>query len=96
MDPTGLSTSEWSDIGRLLTYLWIVVALVASFSINMLIGHVFIPSLVSSFHLPGFLDKIRPAFYTLAVISLGVAVLVFVQALGLFGVLERIWDDYWI
>ena len=96
MDPSGLAGPEWSDIGKLLTYMWIVVALVASFATNMLVGHALIPSLVGTFHLPAFLQRTRPIFYGAAVLSLGLAVFMLVQVIGLSDVLERFWDDYWI
>ena len=96
MDPTGLTNPEWSDIGKLLTYLWIMAGLVVLSGVNMFIGHIFIPSLVSTFHLPQILQKARPVFYASAVALFGIAVFFLILAIDRSDVLARFWDDYWI
>ena len=96
MDPAPLSSSEWSDIGQLLTNLWIMVGLVIFSATNVVVGHIFIPSLVDSFHLPSTSQRIRPVFYFLAVISFGFMLALLFTVIGQADVLERFWADYWI
>ena len=69
MDPVALASNEWSDIGRLLTDLWIMAGLIALFAANMMITHVFMPSLVASCHAPAGVQKTRPVFYALVAIA---------------------------
>jgi hypothetical protein len=96
MDPAALSGSEWSGLGSLLSNLWIVVALVVFFGTNMMVGHILIPSLVASAHLPGGAQKARPLFYVAAIASVAVAIVVLIQVIQDAEVLERFWSNYWI
>jgi hypothetical protein len=96
MDPGGLLNFEWTEIGKLLTNLWIMVGLVVFLAANMLIGHIFIPSLVATFHLPPIVQKTRPLFYAMAIFSFGIAIAVLLRVIELADVLSRFWDDYWI
>ena len=96
MDPSGLANPQWNDIGNLLTSLWIVAAFVFSFALNMLVGHIMIPSLVSTLHLHPVVHRARPFFYFGAIVSLVVAVLFALRVVGLGDVLATFWDDYWI
>ena len=96
MDPAALSGPEWSGLGSLLSNLWIVVALVVFFGTNMMVGHILIPSLIDSAHLPERAQKVRPIFYVAAVASIAIAVVVFVQVIQDAEVLERFWSNYWI
>ena len=96
MDPAVLTNSEWADIGRLLTNLWIVVGLVVFMATNILVGYIFIPSLVESYDLPANIQKMRPLFYVMAAISFGIAIYMFAVVVDLADVLSRIYDSYWI
>ena len=96
MDPAGLDNFEWTEISKLLLNLWIMVVLIVSFATNMLIGHIFIPSLVASHHLPRELQKTRPLFYAAAVVSFGLTIFVLFLVIDLADVLARFWEDYWI
>ena len=96
MDPAALSGPEWSSLGSLLSNLWIVVAFVVFFGTNMMVGHIMIPSLVASAHLPDGAQKVRPVFYAAAIASIAIAVVVFIQVVQDAEVLERFWSDYWI
>ena len=96
MDPAALSGPEWSGLGSLLSNLWIVVALVVFFGTNMMVGHILIPSLIDSAHLPDGAQKVRPLFYAAAIVSIVVAVVVLVQVIQDAEVLERFWSNYWI
>ena len=96
MDPTALANPEWTELGKLLTSLWIVVALVIVFATNMLMGLVFIPSLVGTGHLPANLSKTRVLFYAGAVVSIALAVVFLVRVIGLADVIDTIYKSYWI
>jgi hypothetical protein len=96
MDPTPLGYAEWTDIGGLLRNLWLIVALIIFFATNIIVGQIFIPSLVASHQLPVSLSQARPVFLVLAVVSFGLAVIVLAQTIALADVLERIYDTYWI
>ena len=96
MNPAELGSSEWSDIGKLLTNLWIVVIFIVLFATNMLLGHNLIPSLVASQHIPNSFQKARPLLYVLAIVFFGLDAFFLVQAISLASVLRRFWESYWI
>ena len=96
MDPTGLANPEWTEIGETLTMLWLVVASVVFLATNVIVGHIVIPSLVASGQIAANAQRARPVFYALALAGFAIGVFFFVQVIELAGVLERIWDDYWI
>ena len=96
MDPATLANAEWTDIGKLLTYLWIVVGLIVVFATNMIIGHIFIPSLVASHHIPPYVERTRVLFYAAGAIALALALFLMVQVIGLSDVLARFYDSYFI
>lgn len=96
MDPAALANPEWTDIGNLLTNLWLIVGLIVLVATNVLIGHIFIPSLVESRDIPDIAQKTRPVFYGLSVVAFGVAVYLLTQVISQADVLKRFWDSYWI
>ena len=96
MDPTTPTVAAWADIGDLITGMAVMVGLVVFFSTNMLIGHVFIPSLVASSHIPEKLEKVRPVFYALAVISFAATIFVLTIVIDRAGVIRDIYDTFWI
>jgi hypothetical protein len=96
MDPSPLGNFEWTEIGKLLVNLWIITALIIFFAANILVGHIFIPSLVASHHIPPIVQRTRVAFYGAAVVSFGLAIFFLLQVIELSDVLARFWHDYWI
>ena len=96
MDPAAIGSTEWSEIGKLLSNFWAVVLFVILFATNMLLGHNFIPSLVASKDIPNGWQKARPAFYTLALVCLSLAFFFLYRVIDYAGVLHKIWPDYWI
>ena len=96
MDPAGLANFEWSEISKLLINLWIMVALVVFFATNLIIGHIFIPSLVASSHIPEKMQKARPAFYALAIISFAATIFVLTIVIDRAGVIREIYETFWI
>ena len=96
MDPEVLANPQWSELGDLLTNLWIMVALVVSFATNMLIAHNWLPSFIQSRHLDAGLSRTRPLFYALAVASFGAAMYMLSRVVDHSGVLRDFWANYWI
>ena len=96
MDPAPIGTQQWSEIGQLLTNLWLVVVCVVVLASSMLIGHNAIPSLVASDHVPYSLQKTRPAFYLVAIVSFGASVFFVTRVIGKAEVLSQFWPYYWI
>lgn len=96
MDPSAIGSAQWSEIGSLLTNLWVVVLLIVLFATNMLIGHNFLPSLVASHHLPPTVQRTRPVFYALALACFGLALFFLSRVVDIAGVLRAFWPDYWI
>ena len=96
MDPVPLANAEWTEIGKLLTSMWCLVGFVVLLAANMLAGHIFIPSLVASEHVPSSMQKARPIFYGFAVLALGGAMFELYQVRDLSDVIQRFWDDPWI
>ncbi len=96
MDPNAILNPEWTDIGDMLTYLWITVGLIVVFATNILIGHIAIPSLVETEHIPAKLQKARPLFYAAGVAAFGLAMFFLFLAVGEAGVIRRFWASYWI
>ena len=95
-DPIAVLAPEWQDIGDLLTNLWYMVALVVFLATNMLVGHILIPSMVASHHLPERVQRVRPIFYAAAIASFGLAMYILSRVVELAGVFRRFWDIYWI
>lgn len=96
MDPQPIGPAEWAQLGDMLTSLWFVVLFVVIFAANMIIGHNIIPSFVASGHIPNSWQRTRPAFYLVAIISIGLAAFFLIQVIDLASVLQGIWDNYWI
>lgn len=96
MDPAPIGPASWSEIGKMLSTLWIVVVFVVIFAANWILGHNVIPSFVASEHIPRSWQKARILFYGAAVVSFGVAIFFFTRVVEFGGVLENFWADYWI
>jgi hypothetical protein len=96
MDPTPLTSSEWSELGKVLTSMWLMVALVIFFSTNLMVGHILIPSLVASYHLPQSLQKARVGFYALGIAGFAATLVVLAMAIDHAGVIADIFETYWI
>lgn len=96
MDPAALGHIEWAEIGDLLTSLWIVVLFVVLFAANMIVGHNFLPSFVTSGHVPAYMHRVRIAFYGFAFICIAIALFFFVRVVNQADVLKRFWPDYYL
>ncbi|MDA0768785.1 MAG: hypothetical protein BZY79_00430 [SAR202 cluster bacterium Casp-Chloro-G4] len=96
MDPAALGPFEWSELGKLLVSLWMVVLFVVLMAANMIVGHNFLPSFVMSGHLPNYWQKARIAFYSFAIICFGLAMFFLYRVIDLAGILRNFWADYYI
>ena len=97
MDPEAIGLSSWSEIGKTLTTLWIVVLFTVLFAGNLLVAHNLVPSFVASRHIPAVAKKAGLAFYLLAIISLGLALFFLVRVIGLANdTLRLFWESFWI
>lgn len=96
MDPLPIGPGEWSQLGAMLTTMWLVVLFVVLFAGSMLVGHNLIPSFVQSQHIPSVWQKARPIFYALAILFFAVAMFLLYRVIGLAGVLREFWPNYWI
>ena len=96
MDPLPLGPVQWSEIGKLIVTLWIVVLFIVLLAANIIVGHNFIPSFVMSGHLSSSWHKARLVFYAFAIISFGLMLFFLSRVIDLAGVLVDVWDSYWI
>ncbi len=96
MDPEVLAHPQWSELGDLLTNLWIMVAFIVFFATNMLIAHNWLPSFIRSRHLSDELSKTRSVFYAVAISSFGAAMYMLARVVDHAGVLRDFWSNYWI
>lgn len=83
-------------MGSMLRNLWGIVLFVILFAANMIIGHNFIPSFVQSEHIPRYWNRTRPVFYSLAILSIALAVFFLFRVVMFSRVLRDIWPNYWI
>ena len=95
-DPKALTSSNWNDIHNWLTFLWIYFPLVITFAFSMLVAHAFIPSLVSTRHLPPSANKIKTPLTVVALGVLAAAVVLMVLAINATLDVEKFWDRYLI
>ena len=75
LDPDPITMSVWADINSVLLFLGIFIVLIATFAASILVGVAFIPSLVSTGHIPKSAMKLLPvavAFGVVALIGAGV------------------------
>ena len=96
MDPAPIGTSQWDEIGQMLSVLWIVVLFIVLAAANLLLGHNLVASLVASNHLGAGWQKVRPMLYTLGIACFGLALFFLSRVVDLSGVLRDFWASYWI
>ena len=97
MDPNVLFNSEWTEIGKSLTFLWAAALCVIIASGHMLLGHIVLPSLKDSYNLPEILQKQRIPLYLVSVAFYVAAAWFVIQFLiGSHDVISRFWNDFWI
>lgn len=96
VDPAALSNIEWTEISKLLITLWIFLGVILTFAATLVLGHIAIPSLVASHHLPEKLLKLRPPLYTTAIFIFGAAMFLIFRAADLYGFMNNFYQRWWI
>ena len=97
MDPQVVTTEQWSQITRLLIYLFLFTGLGLTSAFGFLLGHAIIPSLIASHDAPHALGTLRLLAYPIAAAALLLTVYALVRALGLAAdLLLRIYPRLWI
>ena len=97
MDPAPIGALEWKEIYNLLTNLWMVVAFTVLFAANMIIGHIIIPSHIATKDIPeNLFQKVRVGLYTVALLSIGLALFFFIRVVDLADVIQDFWSESWI
>ena len=96
IDPRVIGLESWSELGQLLRSLWLAVLFIVLFASNMILGHIMIPSFLTSGHIPDSFRKARPPLYGLATVSFVLAMFFLARAVDYAGVLRNFWPDYWI
>ena len=88
VDPIQITTLDWSRIGAALVLLWILLFFVITCASSLLLAQGVIPSLITTRHLPRFLEKTRPFFYmsaAMALVGIGVVIWKFVSWVSVLG-----------
>lgn len=96
IDPFVIGAATWKELGSLMMSLWGAVLFVILFASNMILGHIMIPSFVTSGHISARFSKARLPLYALAVICFAVAMFFIYRAIVFAGALRDFWPDYWI
>ena len=95
-DPAFITSSDWSDIGKLLVALWIFVFCVVGFALAFLLAHAIVPSLLETGEIPEKARRARPLIYLGAMVSLALVAFFLTSATNLSDVMENFYDRWWI
>ncbi len=95
-DPKALTSADWQIIQQWLTYFWIYFPLIITAAFCALTAHAFIPSLISTGHLPASAGRLRKPLTVFTVLVLLVAAVLFVRVVTLTLHLDNIWNRYLI
>ncbi len=96
MTPQTLGTGDWNSLTTLLLTLWLFAFVTITFAISLLLGHAVIPSLAYTRQLPRLVRFLRPIFYVVAAIALGIDVFIVLQLGGQLGILQNIYPRFLI
>ena len=96
MDPAVITNPLWTDIGNLLKLLWVLLFFVIVFASNLLLGHILIPTLVATRHLPERVAKLRPMFYGVSILALVVVAFIIVRIADLAHVLKDFYPRWFL
>lgn len=91
-DPKTLTSANWNDVQNWLRLLWIYLPLVITFAFTILVAHAFIPSLISTGHLPAEAHKVRLPLTMFALMVLIAAAVVMALAMNLTLAVKNFWD----
>ena len=95
-DPKALTSANWGDIHNWLTYFWIYFPLIITAAFCALTAHAFIPSLISTGHLPQSAGRFRKPLTIFGLLVLVVAAVLFVMVVKLTLRVENIWNRFLI
>ncbi len=95
-DPKGLTSANWQDIHNWLTYFWIYYPLIITAAFCALTAHAFIPSLISTGHLPSSAARLRMPLTVFTVLVLLVAAFFLINVILRTLLLDNIWNRYLI
>ncbi|MFQ5860461.1 MAG: hypothetical protein ACE5IG_02805 [Dehalococcoidia bacterium] len=96
MDPSFITTFEWTHISSRLAFFWLFLLFIIGFAFSLLLAHSLIPSLITTRHLPVAVERFRRLFYLSAVGSLALALFFLSEALGIRDALRVIYPRWWI
>ena len=96
MDPQYITGDTWREIGGWLKFLWLFLLFSITFGFNMLMAHAIIPSLIITGHIPESLNRFRRFFYYGAMGALGGVAFALFKFFSGAGILENVWDRFWI
>ena len=91
-----ITNAIWTDIGKLLTLLWVFVLLVIIFAANLLLGHILIPSLVATKHVTKSALRLRPALYGASVLAFMGVIVVIALIANLALTLENLFPKWFL
>jgi hypothetical protein len=97
MDPQVVTLEQWSQISRLLIFLFLFTGLGLTSALGFLLAHAILPSLVASRDAPPALATLRLLAYPIAAAALLLTAYALVRALGLAGdLMLHIYPRLWI
>ena len=62
VDPSALTAADWDQVTVTLSFIWAFFGAQVSAALNFTLAHAFIPSLVTTGHIPKAANKVRPFF----------------------------------
>ena len=96
MDPNFITASDWIEIGRVLTFLFLVPISVISFAFPLLIARAIIPSLVGTGHLPKIVLRLSIPLHLMSATAFVALIWVFFNLLTGSGVIGEVYPRWWI
>ena len=82
MDPKALTSTDWHNIHLFLQWFWIYFPLVVTFAVTMLTAHAFIPSAVSTGHLPANVARLRLPLTAFALMIAVAAIIILILGIN--------------
>lgn len=111
MDPITITSTHWAQISQFVNFMFYSVGVVIIIATNLLIGYIFIPSLIDSQDSPlaivngaklespkfiSFLLKIQKACYAVCVIGFFALIYLLYTAFSALPVVKEIYNAIWI
>jgi|TARA_B100001750_G_scaffold247983_1_gene276042 hypothetical protein len=96
VDPSALTAADWDQVTVTLSFIWAFFGAQVSAALNFTLAHAFIPSLVTTGHIPKAANKVRPFFYGATVAFAMGAVWSMVNFINASEVLRNIYPRVWV